>query len=96
MYTPRVVKTLSIEDIYADPHALDSYLESKEPVAVMRNGREVATFVPKEVGGSLDVTDRKGAPDYRARFLKMWGPDAFKSDVSVAEEIAELRRGRNL
>ena len=62
----------------------------------MRNGREVATIVPKEVGGALDAPDRRGTPDYRARFLEMWGPDAFKSRISVAEEIAEVRRGPNL
>jgi len=43
---PAVVKTLALEDIYADPHKLDSYLVSGEPVAVMRDGRTVAEFVP--------------------------------------------------
>ena len=32
--------------------------------------------------------------DFRARFLKMWGPDAFQSQIPVTELFDELRRQR--
>ena len=79
----RIVKTLALEDIYADPHKLDPYLASGESVAVVRDGREVAELVPRKA-------------DFRARFLKMWGPDAFNSLVSVTELFDDLRRQREL
>ena len=90
-----VVKTLALEDIYADPHKLDSYLESGESVEVVRDGHAVAELVPRKAVESSAATKRPRA-DYRARFLKMWGPNAFNSQVSVAEEFAELRRERAL
>jgi len=91
-----IVKTVSLEDIYADPHKLDSYLASGEPVAVVSNGQAVAEFVPRgDVTRSAGVLERP-AIDLRARFLKMWGPDAFKSETSVAGQFEELRRPREL
>lgn len=45
---------------------------------------------------SLVTSGKCPQADYRARFLKMWGPDAFHSQVSVAKEFAELRRERAL
>ena len=92
----RIVKTLALEDIYADPHKLDSYLASGESVAVVRDGREVAELVPRKAAVEPSGTSKWPPIDFRARFLKMWGPDAFLSPVSVAEEFAELRRERAL
>ena len=89
------MKTLTLEDIYADPHKLDPYLASGESVAVMRDGREVAELVPRKAAES-SATAKRPRADYRARFLKMWGPDAFTSKISVSEEFAELRRERAL
>jgi antitoxin (DNA-binding transcriptional repressor) of toxin-antitoxin stability system len=91
------VKTLAIEDIYADPHKLDSYLESGEPVEISRAGRTVAELAPRkalvvETGGTL----KRSPIDLQTRFSKMWGPDAFRSAISVGEEIAELRFERAL
>lgn len=42
---------------------------------------------------------RRGQPDlenpiFRARFLEMWGADAFQRRVSVSEDFAQLRCGR--
>jgi hypothetical protein len=88
------VKTLALEDIYADPHKLDSYLESGEVVALVRDGKAVAEFVPQKT--SENRTTERPAVDYRERFLKMWGAEAFSSDTSVAEKFAELRQGRVL
>ncbi len=90
------MKALTLEDIYADPHKLDSYLDSGESVAVVRDGREVAELVPRKAAVESSAIAKRPRADYRARFLKMWGPDAFASQISVAEEFAELRRERAL
>ena len=92
----RVVKTLALEDIYADPHKLDFYLDSGESVEVVRDGRAVAELVPRKATAESTAATKRPRADYRARFLKMWGPDAFESQVSVTEEFAELRRERAL
>jgi len=90
------VKTLAIEDIYADPHKLDSYLESGEPVEISRGGRTVAELAPRKTAVENGGTLKRPPIDLRARFLKMWGPDAFHSPISVAEEFEEIRRDRAL
>lgn len=90
------MKTLALEDIYADPHKLDPYLASGESVAVVCDGREVAQLVPRRAAVESSATARRPRADYRARFLKMWGQDAFASQVSVVDEFAELRRERAL
>ena len=92
----RIVKTLALEDIYADPHKLDSFLDSGESVEVVRDGRAVAELVPRKATAECSGTSQWPPIGFRARFLKMWGPDAFHSPVSVAEEFAELRRERAL
>jgi hypothetical protein len=92
----RKVKTLAIEDIYADPHKLDSYLESGEPVEILRGGRTVAELAPKKVLVESSGKLKRSPIDLRARFLKMWGPDAFRSPLSVGEEFEEIRRDRAL
>jgi hypothetical protein len=91
-----IVKTLALEDIYADPHKLDPYLASGESVAVVRDGREVAEWVPRKAAEEPSRTSKWPPIDFRARFLKMWGPEAFHSRLSVAEEFAELRREQAL
>jgi hypothetical protein len=90
------VKTLALEEIYADPHKLDIYLASGESVAVVHGGREVAELVPRRTAIEPAFVVKRPQADYRARFLKMWGPDAFNSEVSVADEFAELRCERPL
>ena len=63
-----------------------------------------ADEIPKDFDEALDDFEQQrfvlmeGFPnvDYRERFLKMWGPKAFESGASVAEEFAELRQGRVL
>lgn len=96
MALSHTVKTLALEDIYADPHKLDIFLASGECVAVMRDGLEVAELLPRRVVVESNASAKRPRADYRARFLKMWGPDAFASQISVAEEFAELRRDRAL
>jgi len=91
-----VLKTLALEDIYADPHKLDSYLVSGEPVAVVRDGQAVAEFVPHKEAVKSSGKSGRTTIDLRARFLEMWGPDAFKSEISVTEQFEELRRPREM
>ncbi len=90
------MKTLALEDIYADPHKLDTFLESGESVEVVRDGRAVADLVPRKAVKESGAAAKRPRPDFRARFLEMWGPDAFKSQISVTEEFEELRRQRTL
>lgn len=90
------MKTLPIEDLYADPHKIDVYLDSGESVAVVRDGREVAKLVPLPSATASGGPATRPKVDYRARFLGMWGPNAFRSPVSVSDEFAELRRERSL
>jgi len=92
----RIVKTLALEDIYADPHKLDSFLDSGESVEVVRDGLAVAELVPRKAAVEPSAAAKHPRPDFRARFLKMWGPDAFNSQVSVTELFDELRRQREL
>lgn len=86
------VKTLAIEDIYANPHALDSFLAAGEPVVMIRSGQAVADLVPKPAAPA--AVPRRTPPDFKARFLQMWGAEAFKSEESVALQFAEFRRDR--
>jgi hypothetical protein len=68
-------------------------LDSGESVAVMRGGRTVAELAPRQIATeSARAAKHPPQIDYRARFLQMWGPDAFKSEISVEEEFADLRR----
>jgi hypothetical protein len=87
------VKTLSLEDIYADPHKLDAILDAGEAVALVRDGRAVGEFVPRKVGAK--GPEVRPTVDYKARFLRMWGTEAFASKRSVADDFAEMR-SRNL
>lgn len=86
------MKTLAIEDIYANPHALDSFLAAGEPVVMVRSGKAVADLVPKAAVPS--AVPWSARPDFKARFLQMWGPDAFNRKESVAAQFAEFRRDR--
>jgi hypothetical protein len=91
-----VPKKLAIEDLYNDPHRLDPFLGTGEPEVLIKEGRAVAqlmSILPSGGGGTLDAA-RFGKPDFRARFLEMWGADAFQSQLAVSEDFARLRSGR--
>ena len=88
------MKILAIEDIHANPHVLDSVLTTGEPVVITRSGKTVAELVPRSA--TPVPAPLYPRPDFRARFLQMWGPDAFNSNESVARQFAELRRDRRL
>jgi hypothetical protein len=89
------VQSLPLEDIYANPHSIDRFLEAGEPVQFVRDGRAVAELVPRKTQPASESAARP-VSDYRRRFLEMWGPDALESKTSVAEEFAQLRRDRGL
>jgi antitoxin (DNA-binding transcriptional repressor) of toxin-antitoxin stability system len=93
-----VAGSLAIEDIYDDPHKLDPFLGTGEPVVVLKDGREVAWLMPIHPSGRIGThgTAGSGKPDFRARFLKMWGADAFQSGISVSEDLEQLRSCRVL
>jgi hypothetical protein len=93
-----VPKKFAIEDVYNDPHKLDPFLGTDESVVMLREGREVAQFMPILPSGRIwtQGAARSGKPDFRARFLEMWGADAFQSQVSVSEDFELLRSGRVL
>ena len=86
------VKTLAIEDIYADPHTLDSFLAAGVPVVMVRSGQAVADLVPKPAAPT--VMRLSARPDFKARFVQMWGPDAFNNQDSAAMQFAEFRSDR--
>ena len=90
------MKTLALDEIYANPHKLDSFLLSGEPVAVTRDGRAVAEFVPQKESGESGSKAIRPQINFRDRFLKMWGPDAFQNNLSISEQFEELRRQREL
>ena len=87
------MKTLSLEDIYEDPHKLDALLEAGEAISLVRNGKAVGELVPHKL--VAPTTELGSSVDYRARFLRMWGIDAFSSKQSVADDFVEMR-SRNL
>jgi hypothetical protein len=93
-----VVRSIAIEDVYNDPHKLDPFLGTGESVVMLRDGREVAQLMPILPRGRTGTQGaaRSGKPDFRSRFLEMWGADAFQSQVSVSEDFELLRSGRVL
>lgn len=91
-----VSKKLASKDVYDDPHKLDPFLGTGESVVLLKGGLEVAQLVPILPSGRIAKKGaaRSGKPDFRARFLKMWGADAFQSQLAVSEDFAPLRSGR--
>jgi hypothetical protein len=93
-----VVRSIAIEDVYNDPHKLDPFLGTGESVVMLKEGREVAQLMPilpNSRIGTLE-TASSGKPDFRARFLEMWGADAFQSQLVVSEDFTQLRSARVL
>jgi hypothetical protein len=67
----RTLKTIAPEDIYADPHKFDSFLDSGESAEIVRDGRAVAELVPRKAAAESSGTSKWPPIDFRARFLKM-------------------------
>jgi hypothetical protein len=91
----REVKTITLEDIYADPHVLDPLLAG-EPVEVMQKGERLGQLTPRlEQPVQKKPRVRFDAAKHRAWFLKTHGPDAYKSTRTTADIFDELRRERS-
>ena len=86
------MKTITLEEIYADPHVLELLLAGNEPVSIVQGGEAVATLRPRLKPKGKYIRKRATKIDFRARFLAMHGPDAFKSTRSTADIFDELRR----
>lgn len=93
-----VVRSIAIEDVYNDPHKLDPFLGTGESVVMLKEGREVAQLMPILPNSRIGTreTSSAGKPDFRVRFLGMWGASAFQSQLAVSEDFAQLRSGRVL
>lgn len=88
------MKTATVEDFTA--HVVDylGCVEAGEEVALSRAGRVVARMSP-----ALTPTQAKppvAKPDFKARFLAMWGADAFTNTESVSAQFEALRSDRRL
>jgi antitoxin (DNA-binding transcriptional repressor) of toxin-antitoxin stability system len=86
------VKTITLEEIYADPHVLEPLIAAGEPVEITRNGERVGSLTPNEKPLPKKPRVPFDAAKHRAWFLKTHGPDAYKSTRSV-EEIMDYVRG---
>gem|GEM_PF-2514771 len=85
-----MVRSIAIEDVYDDPHKLDLFLGTGESVVMLKEGREVAQLMPILPSGKLGPQGSAGSgkPDFRARFLEMWGADAFQGFTRVSVPCA--------
>ena len=90
----RVVKTATVEEF--TEHVADylGCVEAGEEVALSREGRVVARVSPAQASKQAGATVAK--PDFKARFLAMWGPDALGSTESVSAQFEALRSDRRL
>jgi antitoxin (DNA-binding transcriptional repressor) of toxin-antitoxin stability system len=86
------MKTLTIDDIHADPHRLDALLDSGERIEITRSGQMIAEVIPHAAIQPKPAPRER--PDFKARLIATWGVDALRSTVSIDEQFAELRRER--
>jgi hypothetical protein len=89
------VKTITLEEIYADPHVLEPLLAGSETVEITQAGKALATLRPSIKPNGKYVPKSVPKIDAKARFLAMHGPDAFKSTRSVEEIIDAVRDPRD-
>jgi hypothetical protein len=59
------------EDIYGDPHKLDSFLDFGESTEIVREGPAVAKLVPRKAASESSGTSKWTPVDFRAWSLKM-------------------------
>ena len=88
----RPMKTLTLDDIHTDPYRLDALLDSGERIEITRSGRTIAEVIPHPAVQPKSPPSKR--PDFKARLLAMWGPEALHSTESINEQFAELRRER--
>jgi hypothetical protein len=88
------VKTITLEEIHADPHVLDAPLKAGESVEVSQSGKRVE-LVPAPAKSEKFIPKKIPKGNHRARLLAMYGADVFSSKVSVQEVFDELRGERS-
>lgn len=86
------MKTLALDDIHADPYQLDALLEAGERIEITRSGQPIAQVIPHPAAAPKLMP--KERPDFRARLIEMWGPDALKSTEPVSELMDLIRAER--
>lgn len=89
------MKTITLEEIYADPHVLEPLLAGGQLVAILEKGKPVGDLVPRKQPTPEKKPARFHADEHRAWFLKTYGPDAFKSTRSVQDIIDHARQERS-
>jgi antitoxin (DNA-binding transcriptional repressor) of toxin-antitoxin stability system len=89
------VKTITLEEIYADPHVLEPLLAGEDAVRILREGEPVATLAPVEKPTPKKWINPFSAEAHRAWFLKTHGPDAYNSTRKTADVFDRLRRPRS-
>lgn len=86
------MKTIALEDIYADPHMLELLLVESESLEISRPGQVLGMLTPKKDLRPGKMPNRFDAGKHRTWFLESYGPDAYDSKRSVAELFEALRR----
>ena len=84
----QTMQTVTLEELHADPYRIDRSIEAGEPIAVIRNGKRVARFLP-------DAPDESKAaiqwPDVRARVKAIFGDRIITS--AEAEDMRAYENG---
>ena len=86
------MKTLAIDDLHTDPYRLDALLATGEHIEITRSGQPIAEVIPHPVPSHKPAP--KERPDFKARLIAMYGPDALNSTVPVSELFDILRAER--
>ena len=90
------MKTITLEEIYADPHVLEPLLAAGEPVEIVQLGKRLGSLTPSRDVSPAKLAARFDVAAHRAWFLKTHGPDAYASTRTTAEVFDELRRERRI
>ncbi len=88
------MKTATVEDFTAHVADYLGCVEAGEEVTLSREGRVVARMSPAQSPAQAKPPVAK--PDFKARFLAMWGADALASTESVSAQFETLRSDRPL
>ena len=76
------VKAATVEEFTAHVADYLGWIEAGEVVALSREVRVVVRVSPAQASKQAGATFAK--PDFKARFLAMWGPDSLASTESVS------------
>ncbi len=85
------MKTITLDEFYADPHVIGALLAAGEPAEILCKGDRVWILEPSVQSKEPSVPKPVTKADFKARFLAMHGPDAFKNTRSVEEITGAVR-----